>query len=1047
MTGANAVDGFISTRGESKRIGQRLISRLLECDPVVRAAGHAECKGDHAIAAQQFIMAAHFGVVFLEPAGISPRPGDPWPCYQLIEMKAMWERARKAERPPKPFLGIPIILNEGDSGAVTRFLDQLVDEAAGRNEADAIVVRWWIDQSWLHLRDYRLGSDQLVDTLKRVVGRIEEHMDAVRSLSARAPVETPRADSATPNVITGRATEEADDTMAAFAALERRYLQRAIEGWCHGRISDAAAMSDSAFRFQPSRFVEFTASQHARDGSRDNTIERHPLSHWLFKTQALPLLLVGEGGAGKTTALTAAACAFAAAIDPELKQYGAQIAHGEWLQTAAANLAENQATRYVPVVMRCVDAVMSIGDGALDSDALLSAMLVHMCRVAEDETLAPSNARALDRFGARLKRQPYVLMLDGLDELADPDKAHQLFLAAYNLARRLQQNDFRIMLTTRGGYEPRSDDVTRVVLDEPLASSEHIETFVRRFSSKPREQAKLLAAARAVRALGDGRNAPLRTPLLLSAFCCIALEHSDPATRLSQFCERTIDYLLHGRKWPLLTAAQVNPSDKPEELARRVLRKFAYAFVTNKHGMIRIGEEAVGAWLRRESATLGLKPLDLQGAKAVVRELAAQSTLFRLESDHTYTFDNTAMFWEYLAGEEIAATARAAEFAAAQRIEAASWCSALRFAHAINIDSAPEGRALEAPRSLLERAFSHTDPAQAFAVAHFALGVLSEAVPADDLTGEIAPELRSVVELAANLYRKWRRTWRASARASYCDTFFRVGRRDSAARTALVIDQLLEVMLAPRSRWVEVSSPDLAPGFMVADTPVLVSEYRCFVDDPAALQDRWWPNARPTRTGHNPRLLINDPADTSPQGVRRRDSWVEQMERPGSPVVSVSFYEAVAYALWLDQRQSGGADGPGREQVIRLPTEREWNALLRWAAKGAQYPWGEVSLEENPERVNWLRADVDHPSSPGVFDPIGADGLYDLGSNVSCWTIPVDAVSVWPPDLSNRAAMCGGSWLEFKHDVFAVNSEPNLEMPTYRQSGLGFRLVKAPRLT
>src|SRR5690606_34718822 len=126
-------------------------------------------------------------------------------------------------------------------------------------------------------------------------------------------------------------------------------------------------------------------------------------------------------------------------------------------------------------------------------------------------------------------------MLDGLEELADPDKAHQLFLAAYNLARRLQQNDFRIMLTTRGGYEPRSDDVTRVVLDEPLASSEHIETFVRRFSSKPREQAKLLAAARAVRALGDGRNAPLRTPLLLSAFCCIALEHSDPATRLSQF--------------------------------------------------------------------------------------------------------------------------------------------------------------------------------------------------------------------------------------------------------------------------------------------------------------------------------------------------------------------------------------------------------------------------------------------------------------------------------------------------------------------------------
>ncbi|MBY0564246.1 MAG: formylglycine-generating enzyme family protein [Hyphomonadaceae bacterium] len=1025
------------------------MSRLLKCEPVIRAAGHADCKGDHAIAARRFIMGAHFGVVFLEPAGFRSEPGDPWPCFQFIEMKAMWERASKAERTRKPFLGIPVILDHAAAGSVTRYFDRLIAEAAAHNDADPI--KWWSDQSCLILRDYRnLGSEQFVEGLKLIVGRIEEHMDTIRGVVEDAPPLNISQACVAPNqpqdATTKDGIEDLAAAMQAFAELERDYLQSAIENWCRARIADGVTLSDSAFRFQPSRFVEFTASQHARDGSRDVSIERHPLSHWLFKTQSLPLLLVGEGGAGKTTALTAAACAFAAGIDPGLKQFGKQIAHGQWLETAAASLSGNDAPAYMPVVMRCVDAVASIGDQTIDSDALIAAVLAHMRKVAEQEADAQPGKRERDQFVARLKRQPYVLMLDGLDELADPDKRHQLFLGANNLVRRLHQSHFRVMVTTRGGYEPKSDDVTRVVLDEPLASWEHIETFIRRFTSKRQEQEKLLAAARAVRALGDGRNAPLRTPLLLSAFCCIALEHADPATRLSQFCERTVDYLLHGRNFSALGAAQLRSAEKTEEIARRILRKFAHAFVTNRRGEIRLGEDAVGAWLRREAAGLGLSPLDLPAAKAIVRELAAQSNLFRLEGDNTYAFDNNAMFWEYLAGEEIAATGRSGEFAAAQRIEAPAWCSALKFAHAINIDSAPEGQALDAPVTLLQLAASNSDAARAFTVAHFALGMLGEAVPADDIDGEIASELRAVLRSAVDVYRKWHKDWRASTRATYCDTFYRIGRRNNAERTALAVDQMLEMMLAPRRRWIEVNSSDLPAGFMVADAPVLVSEYRRFVDDPAAHEDRWWPNARPTRAEQNPRLLIDDPSDLHAAAVKRRDGWVEQMERPGSPVVSVSFYEAVAYALWFDQRSRAAPEGLQQHEVIRLPTELEWAALLRWAAKGAHYPWGEVSLEDNPERINWLRADIDHPSSPGVFDPIGAEGLYDLGSNVSCWTIPVDATSIWPPDLTGRAAMSGGSWLEFKQDVFAVGSEPNLEMPTYRQSGLGFRLVRAPRL-
>jgi len=65
------------------------------------------------------------------------------------------------------------------------------------------------------------------------------------------------------------------------------------------------------------------------------------------------------------------------------------------------------------------------------------------------------------------------------------------------------------------------------------------------------------------------------------------------------------------------------------------------------------------------------------------------------------------------------------------------------------------------------------------------------------------------------------------------------------------------------------------------------------------------------------------------------NGWARaELAQPDLPVVGVSWHDAVAYCQWRSD-----ADGPG--QLVRLPTEAEWE----FAARGTQealFPWGNV---------------------------------------------------------------------------------------------------------
>ena len=90
-------------------------------------------------------------------------------------------------------------------------------------------------------------------------------------------------------------------------------------------------------------------------------------------------------------------------------------------------------------------------------------------------------------------------------------------------------------------------------------------------------------------------------------------------------------------------------------------------------------------------------------------------------------------------------------------------------------------------------------------------------------------------------------------------------------------------------------------------------------------------------------------------------------DKANHPVVYVSWYAAMAYALWVEKR---------------LPTEAEWEKAARGGLTGKKYPWG--------DQIDATRAN--YGENIGQTTPIGEYppndyGLYDIVGNVWEWCV------------------------------------------------------------
>ena len=195
-------------------------------------------------------------------------------------------------------------------------------------------------------------------------------------------------------------------------------------------------------------------------------------------------------------------------------------------------------------------------------------------------------------------------------------------------------------------------------------------------------------------------------------------------------------------------------------------------------------------------------------------------------------------------------------------------------------------------------------------------------------------------------------------------------------------------------------------------------------------------------------------------------NWSAQLAHPSRPVTGLCWFEARAYARWLDtqftaaQRALLSAQNNNTRYEVRLPTELQWERAIRASSLTAthehRYPWGNDKgriAQLAYLRPNGIGMEIEHVSSVGVFQP-NAIGLYDMASWAWQWmdnlqknsasgahsNIEKDHAFATDEDEKKceRPALCGGSWFS---SLLAYSHYRDGMLPGGCEWRVGFRVV------
>jgi formylglycine-generating enzyme required for sulfatase activity len=227
----------------------------------------------------------------------------------------------------------------------------------------------------------------------------------------------------------------------------------------------------------------------------------------------------------------------------------------------------------------------------------------------------------------------------------------------------------------------------------------------------------------------------------------------------------------------------------------------------------------------------------------------------------------------------------------------------------------------------------------------------------------------------------------------------------------------LDLMSKPFA-WIEIPNKD----YSMAKYPVTNAQFAEFIKAGGYQEQKWW-----TKDGW---AQWEQDKWTAPRYWQ--DSKWNSAEQP---VVGVSWYESVAFCLWLSEITG--------EKII-LPTEEQW----QYAAQGDDdrvYPWGDdwdSSKCRNSVGGGWSSAGNTSPVRQFEGKGDSPFGVVDMAGNVWEWCLTDYEKK---NDDFNSTAMFrdlrGGSWLndgseDFRCDFRAGSCPPN------RLNFLEFRIVR-----
>jgi formylglycine-generating enzyme required for sulfatase activity len=194
------------------------------------------------------------------------------------------------------------------------------------------------------------------------------------------------------------------------------------------------------------------------------------------------------------------------------------------------------------------------------------------------------------------------------------------------------------------------------------------------------------------------------------------------------------------------------------------------------------------------------------------------------------------------------------------------------------------------------------------------------------------------------------------------------------------------------------------PGFWIAKHPITVQQYRQFIQAGGYTSKSYWtPNGWKWKESEE---------RTQPYG------WGdERFSDDNQPVIGVTWYEATAFAAWLNG-QLADVLTPGH--TIRLPTEAEWEAAVAYDTAGCRrtYPWGEQEPTRDLADFN-DGSDPDRPAPVGK-NPMGAAACGAEEMVGSVWEVTNSSYGAYPlgsgisvrdfSPTSTDVPLRGGAW-------------------------------------
>ncbi|NWG21249.1 MAG: SUMF1/EgtB/PvdO family nonheme iron enzyme [Chloroflexi bacterium] len=163
--------------------------------------------------------------------------------------------------------------------------------------------------------------------------------------------------------------------------------------------------------------------------------------------------------------------------------------------------------------------------------------------------------------------------------------------------------------------------------------------------------------------------------------------------------------------------------------------------------------------------------------------------------------------------------------------------------------------------------------------------------------------------------------------------------------------------------------------------------------------------------------------------------------RPNHPVVGISWYEATAFCRWLTRYLNDGFE-------YCLPSEAEWEYAARGTTRRT-YAWG--NEEPDGERANFNRI-YNGTTAVGCL-PRGAtpEGVYDMTGNIWGWTRstyrpypydPTDGREDGAEPARKRFTFRGGGW--YDQSIHLRASVRNSDSPDFHINDVGLRLARRP---